>query len=406
MAFVVERTAGKKGGTDRLNPEMDLASGYLSQSNLKRAIEQLSAYPTRNTNTAECDQALERIEEWLSQVPALEVERFEYTLSQGPRVPVEKVSSCIVATLHGDDRAIIMVGAHLDSLNRNGNPFVDAAPGANDDASGVALVLECARLMSQRNWAHTLKFVIFTGEEQGLLGSSALAEFAQTKEWPIVALLNLDTVGSSRNGQGIVASDRVRVFSEEATEHQSRELARFIEWLNATRPAEEAVCFDPIHKRERQEEVEFRPELILRQDRLGRGGDHIPFNRHGYTAVRFVESAEDLARQHTPDDLIKHIDFSYLTNVGRVVLHTLTALSNAEPDPIQVRIVRELGIDTVIEWDGNPDQDFEVFIRPTDAAQWQKVERVKGLKHTFKALSKDDFFYAVGSIGGIPVPAQ
>lgn len=406
MASVVDHPGGKKGGIDRRDPVMDLASGYLNPSNLRKSIDRLSTFPTRNTNTAECDAAVDLVFQWLEQVPALEVESFPYTLPQGPRVPVEKSARCLVATLHGDDREIIMVGAHLDSLNRNGNPFVDAAPGANDDASGVALVLECARLMAQRNWRHTLKFVIFTGEEQGLVGAEALAAHAEQREWPLSAMINLDTVGSSRNSQGREARDRVRLFSEDSGQTHSRELSRHFEWLNATRVESEKVCFDPHVPRERQEEIEFWPEMILRQDRLGRGGDHMPFNRHGFCAVRFVESAEDLTRQHTPDDSLKHIDFDYLERVGRVVLHGLTAIADAEPSPIQVRIVRELGVDTTIEWDGDPNQTFVVYQRPTDRAQWQSASLVTGLKHTLKNSSKDDLFYAVGAVGGIPVPAE
>ncbi len=387
-------------------PEMSLKSGYISQTNLKKTIEKLASFPTRNTNTVECQEAVELAKSWLEQIPGLEVELFHYNLPAGPRVPEAITASNVIATLHGESPRSILIGAHIDTLNRNGNPFADIAPGANDDASGVAIVLECARLMAQCNWKYTVRFVIFTGEEQGLVGATALAQHASENNWPIIAMLNCDTVGSSQNAQGLEARDRVRLFSEESPNHLSRELARYYEWLNATRTEQEPVRFLASLPRKRQEDIEFRPELILRQDRLGRGGDHMPFNRQGFTAVRFVESAEDLVRQHTPDDLPKHIDFDYLQDVCKVVLHGLTAIADGEPDPKNVHIVREFGVDTTIEWEGDPEQCYLIYSRETTSAVWESSVKVQGLKHTLKKSSKDDRFYAVGSLGGIPVPAQ
>lgn len=390
----------------QVSPNMGLPLQDICKDNLLACLKQFSSLPTRNTNTEHCIAALDMLEAHLSEVPGVEIVRSQYHLPAGKRVPNEMMAEQIEAILPGEDDQRIVIGAHIDSLNKLGSPFSDLAPGANDNLSGVAVILECVRLMAMCTWRHTIHFVFFTGEEQGLVGAHAYASDSARRELNITAMLNLDTIGGCACPRG-AGPAMIRIFSEGGESSPSREIARYIEWLAATTSAKEAVRFDPSIDRRRLEEPSgMQVKLILRQDRLGRGGDHSPFNLRGFPAVRFSEVDEDFERQHTVDDTVAHVHLDSLHAVAKLTLHLLTSLADAEEYPQQVRIVRELSRDTTVTWDGSHDQTYIVYRRPTDGATWQECDRVRGLSCTLKESSKDDLFYAVGSIGGVPVPAE
>jgi Zn-dependent M28 family amino/carboxypeptidase len=261
------------------------------------------------------------------------------------------------------------------------------APGANDDASGTALALEIARVMSSRKWTHTLVFVGWSGEEQGLHGSRALAKKAKAEGWKVEAVLSNDTVGSSSNKAGQKDDKRVRVFSDDAETHVSRELARFIEFTVRT------------------EMRDFGVKLVFRRDRFGRGGDHTPFNEEGFNAVRFIEVHEEYTRQHTPDDLPEFMDWAYLANVTRANLAAMGALATAGDPPTNVRIDMRQGLDTTVTWEG-VGPNWVVYWRETTSPTWQGSYKVTGAtRFTLQGINKDDHVFAVGAEGGIPVTA-
>ncbi|MCX6342728.1 MAG: M20/M25/M40 family metallo-hydrolase [Fimbriimonadales bacterium] len=202
----------------------------VSKDSLRQTLTHLSTYPTRNTNTPELEKAAEWVASEFKKIPGLRVELMRYDVKKGRRVVADKSVVQVVATLPGESDKKVIVGGHLDTINLTGDPMTAIAPGINDDGSGVALTLECARILSQKRWRNTLVFVAFSGEEQGLFGSGALAEKAQKESWKIEAMLNNDTVGASQGPGKLKDKKRVRLYSEESTDHNSRELARFIEW--------------------------------------------------------------------------------------------------------------------------------------------------------------------------------
>lgn len=365
---------------------MDL-TGQIDAARLRATVEKLASFHTRNTLSPTLNDAAEWLAGEFKKIPGVEVELMRYTAPQGRRVPEDTEVVQVVATLKGEDDRIVLVGGHLDSLNLPVDAKTGRAPGANDDASGVALSLELARVMASRKWRHTLMFVGFTGEEQGLIGSRALARRAKAEGWKIDAVLSNDTVGSSSNKAGQKDDMRVRVFSEEKAEHASRELARLIEWLNRTEG--------------------FGIKLVLRKDRFGRGGDHSPFNDEGFNAVRFIEVHEEYTRQHTPDDLPEFMDWAYLANVTRANLRAMSALAMAGPPPRNVRIDLRQGHDTRLTWEGEPGVAYTVYWRDTASAVWQGAFPVGAVaEFTAKGINKDDHLFAVGAEGGIPVPAR
>ncbi len=361
---------------------------------LRSTVEALSALPTRNTLSDGCAQAAEWIAAQLAQIPGIEVETMRYVMPKGRRVPEPRFAPNVIGTLPGRTGRRIVLSAHFDSLNLRVQPHEPGAPGANDDASGVAAVLEVARLLATIQPECTIHFALLSGEEQGLLGAHALAQCAQQEHWNLEAVLNNDTIGSSGNLLGLSEPTAIRVFSEESPRHNARELARWMEWQT------------------REHLSNFRVKLVLRRDRFGRGGDHTPFTMRGFSAVRLTEVHEEYSRQHTPDDLIKHMDFDYLAHVTEINALCAASLAQAEPAPRFVRIVRDQSHSTTLRWQGTPGQKYAIYWRDTASAAWQDCREITPegdaltLQTTIDRINKDDHFFAVSSLGGIPQPAQ
>ncbi len=284
---------------------------------------------------------------------------------------------------------LVIMGGHMDSINMSGPADVGLrAPGANDDGSGTAATLEVAKAMAGRPRRHPMLFVAFSGEEQGLNGSTALAARAKAEEWPIDAVLSNDMIGNSRNGTGTHDDKHLRVFSEAVETHHGRELARWIEWVQRTQGKGNAV------------------KLVFRKDRFGRGGDHTPFNNQGFTAVRLTEMVEDYTHQHTPDDLPEHVDFPYLARNAEVNLLAVDRLANAGIPPTRVRIDRKQGHDTTLTWNATPGTPYVVYWRDTASGTWEHAQEVGAAATVHLMVDKDNTEFAVGAVGGIPVPAQ
>ncbi len=368
----------------------------VSPERLRVTVEKLASFHTRNTNHPLLFDSAEWLAGEFRKIPNIEVELMRYTLPAGRRVPQEKEVVQVVARLKGESDRIVLVGAHMDSLNLRDGSLEARAPGANDDASGCALVLELARILSTKRWKNTLMFVCFSGEEQGLLGARALASKAKAEGWQILAMLNNDTVGSSANLQGQSDPLHVRLFSDEGENHNSRELARFIEFItrNQIPISENPKTF-------------FNVRLVFRRDRIGRGGDHTPFAEQGFSAVRFVEGAEEYSRQHTPEDLPQYLDYEYLANVTRINLIAMSHLANSEAPPQNVEFDKRQGYDTILRWQSQPGVEYVVYWRETTSPVWQGSKDVGAVNtYTLSKVNKDDHIFAVGAKGGIPVIAR
>ncbi len=368
----------------------------VSPDRLLATVAHLSTtWPTRNTNTAGAREAAQWIAGRFRAIPGLEVELMEYTLPKGRRVPEEKTVVQVVATLKGETDRRVMIGGHLDTYNAatdngDGVPGAGVSPGANDDGSGVAVTLECARVLALRGKPrNTLVFVAFSGEEQGLFGSTALVARAKAEGWAIDALLSNDTVGGGRGSDGRSDRRSVRIYSEESEKHAGRELARAIEFETRGRVRG------------------FGPKLVFRRDRFQRGGDHTPFNNAGFTAVRVVESIEDLSRQHTPRDTVAGVSRGYLANVARMNLLALASFASAGAPPSKVVYDPKQGSSTTLRWEGAADGAYVVYWRETSSPVWQGSLPVGNARSaTVPGINKDDHTFAVGAAGGVPVAAE
>jgi Zn-dependent M28 family amino/carboxypeptidase len=321
----------------------------------------------------------------------------------------------IVATLKGTQtesvNRVYVVSGHYDSMCSSPTDAKCDAPGANDDASGTAAVLEMARVMAKYKFDATIVFMTVPGEEQGLFGATHFAEEAKKSNVDIEAMFTNDIIGSSVGGNGIHDPHTVRVFSEgvpsnETTQEamtrrsvggendsQSRQLARFIK--------EVGESYVP----------SMKVWLIYRRDRYGRGGDHQPFLERGYAAVRFTEPNENYQHQHQNvrlqdgihyGDLPQFDDFNYIADVARVNAAALAELALAPARPKTVTFPTSLSNDTPIKWDANKEPDlagYEIVWRDTTEATWTHSQAVGNvLTFTMKGMSKDNFFFGVRAI--------
>ena len=329
----------------------------------------------------------------------------------GPRVPVptEVVNVLAIQRGTGDPDRVIIISGHIDSRVTDVMNFTDDAPGANDDASGVATVLEAARVLSKHRFAATLVFAVLSGEEQGLLGGKILADYATAQGWRVGANLNNDIVGNSEGQSGVRNTTRVRVFSEgtktvetEAQEARrrynggevdssSRNLARFIDGI-----ADRYL-------------TNFDVELIYRTDRYGRGGDQVEMLRAGFPAVRLSEGAENYDRQHQDlrteggvvyGDTLDGVDFAYLGQVARLDVVAMAALAKAPATPTGVTIDGAVKPDTTVTWQAVPGAaGYRVWWRATTAPQWTHSRWAgSATELVLPGVVIDDWFFGVSAV--------
>ena len=323
--------------------------------------------------------------------------------------PTEVVNIVAIQRGTGDPNRVIIISGHIDSRVTDVMNFTADAPGANDDASGVAAVLEAARVLSKHSFDATLVFAALSGEEQGLLGGKILADYAQAQGWRVEANLNNDIVGSSEGQSGVRDTTRVRVFSEgtktvetEAQEERrrynggevdssSRNLARFVDGL-----ADRYLA-------------NFDVEMIYRTDRYGRGGDQVEMLRHGFPAVRISEGAENYDRQHQDlrtengveyGDTIEGVDFDYLGQVARLNIVAMGALANAPASPLGVTIEGAVKPDTTVKWRAVPGAaGYRVWWRSTTAPQWTHSRWAgSATELVLPGIVIDDFFFGVSAV--------
>ncbi len=356
----------------------------------------------------------------------LEVRRDAFTEGPEDRVPAPTNMTNVYAVLRGSDPAqagrVILVSGHYDSLMSD---FIDgrsAAPGANDDASGVAVSLECARVLSRLKFPSTIIFAAVVAEEQGLYGSRHLAKLARSEGWQIEAVFNNDIVGGNTTpGDRWQDKSRVRVFSEGIPAAATPEQVSVIESVGyeSDSPSRELARAILEASRSYHGVRDFQPVLELRRDRFLRGGDHQSFNAEGYAAVRFTEWREDFHHQHQTvriesgveyGDLLKFVDFDYIARVASVNAAGIATLASAPGAPEHVQILaRALGNDSTLQWEpptGAPaGTQYEVVWRETTESRWQRAVNTKalssngpeGLSVTLP-IAKDNVIFGVRSL--------
>jgi hypothetical protein len=413
------------------DPQIAAALKQISADHIQANIDKLVSFGTRITTGPQDEAAIKSgrgigaAREWIKSEfehyskdcgGCLEVKTDTFTAPEGKRVAQPTELTNVYAVLKGSDPAnasrIVLVTGHYDSINSNFSDVTGNAPGANDDGSGTAVSLECARVLSKLKFPATIIFLTVAGEEQGLIGSHHFAEMAKQQGWDIEAALNNDIVGGDKNpgqdhsvvrvySQGVPAGlteqelDRLRTFGTAGaeTDSGSRELARYIAEIGRT--------YD----------TGLKPMLVFRQDRVMRGGDHYSFNEQGYSAVRFTEFHEDFHHQHQNvrtesgieyGDLPKFVDYDYVEKAARLNAATLASLASAPAPPVNVHLLmKQYDSDTRLQWDPSPGglaTGYEILWRLTTSPEWEHVQPVGNVPSTTLQIPKDIYFFAVEAV--------
>ncbi|TVV74258.1 M20/M25/M40 family metallo-hydrolase [Sphingomonas solaris] len=327
----------------------------------------------------------------------------------GPRAPDGVVVEDVLGIQPGrDPNRVVIVGAHIDSRVTDVMDATSDAPGANDDASGVALVLEAARALSQRRFDATIVYAVFSGEEQGLWGATLLADTARARGWDVTAMLNNDIVGNTVGQGGKREDGYVRVFSEgiRSSEGEAAQTARRGNGGEDDGPSRAlAKAIDGI-----ADGLPRKLDVFLdrRPDRFGRGGDHEPFLKLGYPAVRFSVANEDWDAQHQDlrreggvayGDTIDRMDFAYLAKVTAINIATLAHLAAAPAAPATATISGALSRDTKVTWTPSPGAaGYRVRWRRNDRADWTGQRDVAGTATVLAQTPVDDNFVGVSAL--------
>jgi len=428
----------------KLDPQIVAAMKNVSPQRIQQTIEKLVSFQSRHTLSADVPatsgKGINAAAEWIKSElevyskacgGCLEVKTDEFTQDTANRIPQPTKLINVYAVLRGSDPAnasrIVLVSGHYDSRASETNDATSASPGANDDGSGTAVSMECARVLSQYKFPATIIFLIASGEEQGLYGSAHFAKMAKTLGWNIEAVLNNDIVGGDRSpGQD---PHTVRVFSEGIPVNASEaelKLIRAVGGENDGASRQLARYIASIAK-EYMPAKEFQALPVFRRDRYLRGGDHTSFNEQGFAAVRFTEFRENYDHQHQNvrtengveyGDLPKFVDYSYVANVARLNAATLASLASAPAPPAKVRVLtKALVNDSTLVWDASPGglaTGYLVLWRDTGAPDWEHAQVFGNVTQATMRVSKDNVFFAVQatdaqghrSLPVVPVPER
>jgi hypothetical protein len=408
----------------RHQPDIDKIVKEISPQRIEATIRRLVSFKTRHTmsetesDTVGIGAARRWIKAEMEKCGAgkLQVAFDSHIAPVSARIsrPTEIVN--VVATLHGAqaesrDRMYVVSG-HYDSRNSDVMDAKGDAPGANDDASGTAAVMEMACVMSKYKFDATIVFMTVAAEEQGLLGAAHWAEQAKQKNLNIAGMFTNDIIGSSRSDTGKVDDKQVRLFAEGVP--AAKEMSEAVRNLVTTGGENDSISRQLArHVKEQGERYVpgFKVSVIQRRDRYLRGGDHMPFLERGYAALRFTEPAEDFSHQHQNlrtengkayGDLPEYNDYNYIAQVARVNAAALATLANAPAAPQQVKLrTAQLENDSTLVWQANREPDvagYRVVWRDTTAADWQGSQFVGNVTEAKIPLSKDNVFFGVQAV--------
>ena len=408
------------------DPEIKKMVSEVSASNMENTVRKLVSFGTRHTlsDTKSNTRGIGAAQRWVKSEfdkyakesnGKLSAEIDYFTVkADGKRIATDSQLGNVMATLKGTDptdNRVLIISGHLDSRASDVMNTTIDAPGANDDGSGVAAVMEISRIMSKREFPFTIIFVAVVGEEQGLYGAKHLADKAKAENWNVVAMLNNDMIGNSlSNGTGLRDNLNVRVFSETIPYLETEAEAKVRKSTNRENDSPSRQLARYIKTTTSQYVDQLNINLVYRNDRFLRGGDHTPFSQNGFTAIRFCEMNENYDHQHQDirlekgtqfGDLPEFMDFEYMRKVTCANLATLSNLgwSPKAPNNVGVKITELTNFSDLV-WtapEGRNIYGYNVLIRETSSSHWEKTFFVKD---TFTSIpySKDNYFFAIQSV--------
>jgi Peptidase family M28 len=399
----------------------------ISSKRIEADVRTLANFGTRNTfsdtlsNTRGIGAARRWVKKQFDQIAKESGNKLEVfyqkdfvTKADGDRIPKDAWIVNVVAIQRGTkypNRFVIMSG-DIDSRNSDTMDYTNDAPGANDNASGLAGTIEAARALSQYSFENSIVYLGLSGEEQGLYGGKGFAEFAKKNNYEIIGVLNNDMIGNIEGLDGVIDNRTFRIFSEPTPANEtekernsrrfyggevdgiSRQLARFIESTT------------------RKYMPEMNPMMVYRLDRFGRGGHHRPFNDLGYAGVRIMEAHENYTRQHQNirtengvkyGDVIEGVNFDYAAKLTAVNAITLGALASAPAEPKNVKIGGAVEANTTLQWDKVEDESiagYKLYWRLTTSSQWENSRFVGNVSaFQLKGIVIDNYYFGVATVG-------
>jgi hypothetical protein len=408
------------------DPEISAYVDAVSKDSLKANIEKLVSFGTRHTlsSTTDKKQGIGAARNWV-------LSKFKsYAKNSGGRMEVylqnqdlqpdgRRVNKAInlgnaVAFLKGtdpNDKRIIIISGHLDSRVSDVLNSTSTAPGANDDGSGVAAVIESARVLSKSKFPSSILFVAVSGEEQGLLGAQMLADKAKAENWDIQAVLNNDMIGNnSFDAKKNEVTPKLRVFSEGLSAFETDKTVAKIRSLGLENDGNARQLARYVKEIGEKYVKNIDIKLIYRNDRFLRGGDHTPFVNHGFTGVRLTDYYENFNHQHQDirtengikyGDLIEFMDFDYLQTNTAVNVAVMANLAKSTPPPVNVLMdVKELTNSTKLIWKKpvtGTVKGYNILYRETSSPVW--TDKIFTTETTYTVpVSKDNFIFAVQSV--------
>ncbi|MBA6316609.1 M28 family peptidase [Cellulophaga baltica] len=397
----------------------------VSEDRIKNDVKTLTEFGTRNTfsDTLSNTRGIGAARRWIksefdnissSCADCMDVfyQKDFVTKDMGARVPKDAWVVNVVAIQKGTkypNRYIIMSG-DIDSRSSDTMDYTTDAPGANDNASGMAGTIEAARVLSKYKFENSIIYVGLSGEEQGLFGGGGLAKYAVEKGWDVIGILNNDMIGNITGVDGVVSNRDFRIFSEPvpATEtDKQRQMRRF---YGGEVDGISRQLARYIHKNVKTYMPEMNPMMIYRLDRFGRGGHHRPFNDAGFAGIRIMEAHENYTQQHQDirtengiqyGDVLEHVNFGYAKKLTAVNAINLASLAWAPPAPKEVKIGGIVEPAAKFKWskvDGA--LGYKIYWRDTTSPTWDHSRYVGNVtEFLLEGIVIDNFFFGISSVG-------
>lgn len=320
----------------------------------------------------------------------------------------------VVAIQRGtrDPNRLVMMSGDIDSRASDATDYETDAPGANDNASGMAGTIEAARVLSQYEFPHSIAYVGLAGEEQGLYGGQGLAQYAQEHDWQLIGTLNNDMIGNIEGVDGVIDNRSFRIFSEPVPPIETEDERRFRRFTGGEVDGISRQLARYVHRMTSTYMPEMNPMMIYRLDRFGRGGHHRPFNDLGFAGVRIMEAHENYNRQHQDirvengiayGDVVEGVNFEYAQKLTAVNAIALAGLAWAPSAPDSVKIGGAVQPSTTLAWETSDDPNvagYKVYWRATTAPQWTDARFVgKVNEYTLEGIVIDNFYFGVAAVG-------
>lgn len=396
----------------------------VSADRIENDVRKLAGFGTRNTfsDTVSDTRGIGAARRWIKaefdKISAdcggcLEVfyQKDYVTKEMGGRIPKDAWVVNVIAVQKGSTNPndYVMMSGDIDSRASNTMDFTTDAPGANDNASGMAGTIEAARVLSKRKFRNSIVYVGLSGEEQGLFGGKGLAEYAQKKKWNVIGFLNNDMIGNIKGVDGVIDNREFRIFSEptDPTETERERNGRRFYGGEVDGVSRQLARY--VHKSVKNYMPEMNPMMVYRLDRFGRGGHHRPFNDLGFSGIRIMEAHENYTQQHQDirvengiayGDVVEHVNFPYARKLTAVNAINLAQLAWAPTRPQNVKIGGIVEADAKLAWDAvNGAVGYKIYWRDTTSPTWDNSRYVGNVtSFTLKEIVIDNSFFGVAAV--------